>query len=116
MIYKEATIKPTLIQNRFYAKTNYDDQLRKWGKENNIRYQSFWTLTANPNILSHPEICNMALRRNVTVEQLFFRFLTHLQIIPLIGTCSEKHMREDLAIFEFTLSDEEIDRLITFLL
>ncbi len=70
-----------------------------------------WTLTANPNILSHPRLYNLALTRRVTVEQLFFRFLTQERIIPLIGTCSEKHMQEDLAIFEFTLTDDEINQI-----
>ena len=111
LIFDEAIVKPSLLQNRFYAQTDYDKKLRRWGNEKNISYQSFWTLTANPNILSHPLVCNLALARQVTVEQLFFRFLTQQQIIPLIGTCSEKHMQEDLAIFEFTLTDDEISQI-----
>jgi diketogulonate reductase-like aldo/keto reductase len=47
--------------------------------------------------------------------QLFFRYLTQIGIIPLTGTTSEQHMRDDLAIFEFELTDEEcqqVDRLL----
>lgn len=108
LIFDEASVKPSLLQNRFYAQTDYDKVLRRWCDEKNIRYQSFWTLTANPNILSDPLLCNLAETKRVTVEQLFFRFLTQQRIIPLIGTCSEKHMQEDLTIFEFTLTGDEI--------
>lgn len=116
LIYKGAIVKPSLLQNRFYAQTDYDHKLRKWCDEKNILYESFWTLTANPHILNHPFICDSASARGITVEQLFFRFLTQQQIIPLIGTCSEKHMQEDLAIFEFTLTSDEINKINSLLL
>jgi diketogulonate reductase-like aldo/keto reductase len=115
LVFDEAITKPSLLQNRFYAQTDYDKRLRRWCVEKNICYQSFWTLTANPNILSHPLLCNLASKRRITVEQLFFRFITQQQIIPLIGTCSEKHMQEDLAIFEFTLTDDEISQINSLL-
>jgi diketogulonate reductase-like aldo/keto reductase len=38
---------------------------------------------------------------------VFFRFLTQSDIIPLTGTTSEQHMREDLAIFDFAFTAEE---------
>lgn len=110
-IYEEATIKPVILQNRFYAETDYDKTLRSWCATKNIHYQSFWTLTANPHILKSPVLLELAKAKLVTVEQLFFRFLTELQIIPLIGTCSDKHMQEDLAIFEFNLTHAEIKRI-----
>jgi diketogulonate reductase-like aldo/keto reductase len=110
-IYNEATVEPSILQNRFYADTDYDKMMRIWCREKKISYQSFWTLTANPHILRHPLLHRFALARSVTGEQLFFRFLTQQQILPLIGTCSEKHMQEDLSIFDFTLTDDEINQI-----
>lgn len=107
-VYDEAHIKPAFLQNRLYAHTDYDKALRRWCREKNIRYQSFWTLTANPHLLSDPFLLDLASAKGVTVEQLFFRFLSELDIIPLIGTCSEKHMQEDLAIFSIPLTGEEV--------
>ncbi len=107
-IYDDATIKPSILQNRFYSETDFDKVLRAWSCERAVRYQSFWTLTANPQILSHPIVRSIAINKGVTVAQIFFRFLTQSQIIPLIGSCSEKHMKEDLAIFDFILSESEI--------
>lgn len=50
-LYSEAVVKPTVLQNRFYAESGYDEEVRQFCKENGIAYQSFWTLTANPHIL-----------------------------------------------------------------
>ena len=51
-LYEAAVIKPAVLQNRFYRDTGYDNEIRKWCQEHKIIYQSFWTLTANPQILS----------------------------------------------------------------
>lgn len=110
-IFNEAKIKPTLLQNRFYADTDYDKELRKWCDEHRVIYQSFWTLTANTHILLHPVMSQMASIYGVTVEQLFFRFVTQLGIIPLIGTCSKKHMEDDLDVFKFSLTDDQISQI-----
>lgn len=50
-LYKDAVVKPTVLQNRFYADSGYDEEIRQFCNEHSIRYQSFWTLTANPRIL-----------------------------------------------------------------
>jgi diketogulonate reductase-like aldo/keto reductase len=36
-----------------------------------------------------------------------FRYLTQEGVVPLTGTRSENHMREDLEIFEFELTEGE---------
>lgn len=110
-IYNEATIKPKILQNRFYAETDYDRSLRQFCNQNKVVYQAFWTLTANPHLLAHATIRQLSLNHKATEAQVFFRFLTQLEIVPLIGTCSEKHMHEDLTIFNFRLSESEIAQI-----
>ena len=39
--------------------------------------------------------------------QIFFRYLSQSGIVPLTGTSSGQHMREDLSIFDFELSSED---------
>jgi diketogulonate reductase-like aldo/keto reductase len=50
-VYESAEIKPSFLQNRFYRESGYDEEIRAYCLRNNIRYQSFWTLTANPDII-----------------------------------------------------------------
>jgi diketogulonate reductase-like aldo/keto reductase len=110
-IYKNSKIKPSVVQNRFYNQTSYDKELRKWCQENEIKYQSFWSLTANPHILGSTTIQNLSLKYSKTPAQIFYRYLNHINIIPLIGTTSKKHMSDDVSIFEFALLDMEIKEI-----
>jgi diketogulonate reductase-like aldo/keto reductase len=106
-LYEAARIKPAVVQNRFYADTNYDRHIRAYCDQQQIIYQSFWTLSANPQLLAHESIGAPAAAHQRTRAQILFRYLTQIGVVPLTGTKSETHMREDLSIFDFKLSDAE---------
>jgi len=107
VLYNEARVKPAVVQNRFYADTGYDREIRAFCRARGMIYQSFWTLTANPHILSHVTLAGLAAKYGRSPAQILFRYLTQNDIVPLTGTRSETHMRGDLAIFDFELSDED---------
>lgn len=107
-LYNDAQIKPAVIQNRFYHQTKYDKVLRQWCDSKGIIYQSFWSLTANPHILQNKVLIIIAQKYNKTPEQIFFRYLSLCGIVPLTGTCSSVHMKEDLSILDFILEVEEV--------
>ena len=107
-LYADSGVKPAIIQNRFYQETGYDADLRHWCSDHEVIYQSFWTLTANPHILSSNIIRTIAWKYKKTEAQIFFRYLSLSGIVPLTGTTSEQHMREDLGIFDFELSSEDL--------
>ncbi|MBI3297007.1 MAG: aldo/keto reductase [Elusimicrobia bacterium] len=111
-LYESAAVKPSVVQNRFYAKTGYDVGLRAWCGDNGLTYQSFWTLTANPHILSHPVLQTIARDRRKTPEQILLRFLTQQGVVPLTGTTSERHMKEDLEALDFGLSAADLGALL----
>jgi diketogulonate reductase-like aldo/keto reductase len=107
-LYADADVKPAVVQNRFYQETDYDAQLRHWCDNHGVIYQSFWTLTANPHILASNTVRTIAQKHKKTEAQIFFRYLSHSGIVPLTGTSSEIHMKEDLGIFDFELSSEDL--------
>jgi diketogulonate reductase-like aldo/keto reductase len=114
-LHRQVRIKPVVVQNRFYEDSGYDKPLRRFCREHGIVYQSFWTLTANPYILMHASVHALANHYKRTAAQVFFRYLTQESVVPLTGTQSLPHMREDLDIFEFRLTDGErsqIDALL----
>lgn len=115
ILYHNASIKPAIVQNRFYRQTHYDRILRQWCNEKNMIYQSFWTLTANPHLLNHHLVKKIAEELKKTEAQIFFRFLTQLGIVPLIGACSQVHMKQDVDIFNFNLSQSMIEELESLL-
>jgi diketogulonate reductase-like aldo/keto reductase len=114
-LWQATTIKPLVVQNRFYAKTGFDADIRAFCSEHEAVYQSFWTITANARLLAHPTLLGLASANRVTPPQLLFRFLTQVGVVVLTGPTSEQHMREDLAIFDFTLSARELRELTALL-
>jgi diketogulonate reductase-like aldo/keto reductase len=114
-VYAASRIKPTVLQNRFYAESDYDTDLRLFCRQNAVTYQSFWTLSANRHLLADDTLRLLGLKYQRTPAQLLFRYLTQNGVVPLTGTRSEAHMREGLDIFTFELTETEL-RAITALL
>ncbi|HIC42914.1 MAG TPA: aldo/keto reductase, partial [Sulfurimonas sp.] len=110
-LYQMAKIKPSVVQNRFYKDTHYDKQIRKFCKDHNITYQSFWTLTANPHLLKNQKLIDLAIRYNKNVVQIFFAYLNHIGITPLTGTTDLEHMQIDLESFDINLEKDDILKL-----
>jgi diketogulonate reductase-like aldo/keto reductase len=115
-IYEAARVKPSVLQNRFYADSNFDTELRAFCKSKGIWYQGFWVLSANRHALASPRAREMAEARRLTPQTLMYAFLMQLgYATPLSGTTSEQHMREDVAVMErmqggemFFKTDEEL--------
>ena len=114
-LYREAEIKPSVVQNRFYAESDYDMELRQWCLAHDIAYQSFWSLTANPHILGSDSVMKLAIKYRKSEAQIFFAYLMSQSITPLSGTTSQEHMQQDLEACELLLSDEEISSITSLL-
>jgi diketogulonate reductase-like aldo/keto reductase len=104
-----ATIKPWVLQNRFYAESNFDTDLRVFLQEKNIKYQSFWTLSVNREALASPQAEAWAEEKGLTPQTLMYAFLMQLgYVTPLSGTTSLVHMAEDVAVMERLEGGEKI--------
>lgn len=106
-LFGAATVKPAVLQNRFYAATGFDTRLRAFCRDEGVVYQSFWTLTANRDLLAGRAIAAAAAHHGKTPAQVFFRWLTQQGVCPLTGTTSAAHMRDDLSLFDFELDPAE---------
>jgi diketogulonate reductase-like aldo/keto reductase len=114
-LYADATVKPAVLQNRFYKDNGYDAEQRLWCAGQGVVFESFWSLTANAKLLVSPLVQDLAQAHERTEVQVFFRYLSQLGIVPLTGTSSEQHMREDLGIFDFELTAEQMNQMDTLL-
>eukprot|EP01038_Epipyxis_sp_PR26KG_P009641 gene9641-12980_t len=114
-LYEDAEIKPSVLQNRFYRDSGYDREIREFCLHHNIQYESFWTLTANPHILKSSELRSLSLKYGFTQEQIFFRFIQSIGIVPLSGTTSNQHMLEDLQASSIDLTQDEINTINSLL-
>jgi len=112
----QAKHKPMVVQNRCYAVLGWDKEVREICQTHGIIYQGFSLLTANSAVLADPEIRTIAKRLGTGSAQIIFRFAMHIGMLPLTGTTSQQHMKEDLQAEQFALSTEEIQRIETIAL
>ena len=110
---EKAEIRPMVVQNRCYAVLGWDQEVREICQANEIIYQGFSLLTANRETLADPEIRGIAKRLGTGPEQVIFRFAMQMGMLPLTGTTSEQHMKEDLQVESLELSLDETQRIET---
>jgi len=110
---EQARVRPMMVQNRCFAALAWDKQVRTICQAHGIIYQGFSLLTANREVFAAPEIRAIAQRVGAGPAQVIFRFAMQIGMLPLTGTTSEQHMKEDLSVEQFSLSAEEIERIET---
>jgi len=113
---EQAKVRPMMVQNRCFAALAWDKQVREICQAHGIVYQGFSLLTANREVLADPEIRAIAQRVGAGSAQVIFRFAMQIGMLPLTGTTSEQHMKEDLAVERFSLLAEEVERIETIAL
>jgi len=99
---------PAFVQNRCFARFGWDREIREFCTEREIVYQGFSLLTANLEVVRHPLIAEIAAEAGATPAQIVFRFARVIGILPLTGTSSEEHMKQDLASSAVALSSDEV--------
>ena len=111
LLCREARVRPRFVQNRCYAVQSWDRRIREFCSANEIVYQGFSLLTANLEVLAHPELAQIAKRHDRTVSQIVFRFGLDVGILPLTGTTDADHMRADLDVLNFRLEPDEVEQI-----
>ena len=116
LLCEHAKVKPMMVQNRCFAALGWDLEVRQICRAHGIIYQGFSLLTANREVLADPAIGAIARRLGAGPAQIIFRFAMQIGMLPLTGTTSQQHMKEDLQAEQLALSSEEIERLETIAL
>ena len=106
---ERAKIKPMIVQNRCYANRGWDQAVREYCLANQIVYQGFSLLTANPRVVADLRLAAIARRLQATPQQVIFRFAVQIGIHPLAGTRDPHHMKEDLESVNLELSAADLD-------
>jgi diketogulonate reductase-like aldo/keto reductase len=101
------TVKPSVVQNRFHEDTLFDVPMRAFCRDNQVIYQGFWTLTANPDLVRSLPVQQLARHVEITPAAAFYALIIGLgNLTVLNGTKNELRMKEDLAapkqVEEFT--------------
>jgi len=113
LLTEKAEIKPMVVQNRCFAARGWDRAVRAFCRAHNIVYEGFSLLTANPFVLQDSMVQEIARRLGKSPEQVVFRFSIQIGILPLTGTTSEQHMKEDLLVKDFELNSDDLSMIET---
>ncbi|KAE8146646.1 NADP-dependent oxidoreductase domain-containing protein [Aspergillus avenaceus] len=96
-LHSRVNVKPAVVQNRFYAGTQFDVPLRSYCRDHHIIYQSFWTLTANPELVQSDAVQVLANRTEISPAAALYCLVLGLGDTTMLnGTTNQDRMKQDL--------------------
>ena len=111
VLLKNATIDPMVNQIRIHPGQVDDETIDFSVKEGMVveAYSPF----GKGSILQSPELEELGKKYGKTSAQIALRWSLDMGFLPLPKSVTPKRMKENLEVFDFTLTKEEINRLIT---
>lgn len=126
-LLSSCTIKPTVNQIECHPYLN-QDKLIKFCHENQIHIVSYCPLgstpvtsntshsstltTDSPRLLNDPIVNELAKKYGKSTAQILIRFHIDKDLIVIPKSTNEQRIKENLQVFDFKLSKEDIDKLI----
>lgn len=106
-------VKPTVnfIEcNPFYQREGE----RAYADSQKIITEAWSPLSAGQSeLLQNPIICSIAKAHNKSSAQVVLRWLTQRNIVPIVKSSNPLRMKENIDIFDFTLTDNEMCKIAT---
>ena len=88
------------------------EEERRYMESQNIQMQAWSPLAAGQGRLFENETLRaLAATHNKTVAQMVLRWLVQRNIVPLVKSANPERMRENLDIFDFALTDAEMQQI-----
>ena len=106
-------IRPVLVQNEvhpYYQDTAVTAHLHKLG----IVVEAWYPLGGRGHqreLLSDPVLSEIAARHNKSVVQVILRWHLQRGIVAIPGSSNPEHIKENISIFDFSLTDEEMAQI-----
>ena len=106
-------VKPAVNMIECNAYFQREDEY-KYLNEQNILMQAWSPLAAGKEELFTNEIlCSIAKKHDKSVAQIILRWLVQKEIVPVVKSANPVRMKENLDIFDFVLSDDEMKQIAT---
>lgn len=109
-LIKETGVTPSVDQVELYPYFNQEAQ-RKWNSSHNVVTESWSPLGRGNNVLKEESIVKIAGAHNKSVSQVILRWHIQLGSIPIPKASSIEHQRDNFNVFDFCLSDEEMNSI-----
>lgn len=109
-IIRETGVTPSVDQVELYPFFNQAEQ-RKWNREHGIVTESWSPLGRANSILQNETIAAIAKAHRKTITQIVLRWHVQLGAVPIPKAASKAHQIENLNIFDFALTDAEMEKI-----
>ena len=110
-IFENCEIKPMVDQIEYHPGYTQEATVQ-YCKQHDILVQA-WSPIARGRILQDVTLIEMAEKYSVSVAKLALRFCIQNEVLPLPKASSKERMRENMDLFDFEISDEDMKRLNT---
>ena len=106
-----AKVKPSVVQNECHPYLQEND-FREYLAKNDIRLMSWYPLGhGDLSLIMNPVFEEIGAKYNKTNAQVILRWHIQSGIIPIPSTRDMVHLRDNIDIFDFELSDEDMKRI-----
>ena len=110
-LFENCEIKPMVDQIEYHPGYTQEATVQ-YCKQHDILVQA-WSPIARGRILQDVTLIEMAEKYSVSVAKLALRFCIQNEVLPLPKASSKERMRENMNLFDFEISDEDMKRLNT---
>ncbi len=109
-LQKETDVLPSINQVELHPYFNQEEQ-RMFHEEHHIATQSWSPLARAKDILEEDVLQEIASEHNKSISQVVLRWHYQLGTIAIPRSSSPERQRENMAIFDFSLSETEMTKI-----
>ncbi len=107
-LMQHCKIKPMINQYELHPMFR-QVELSEYCKQHEIQIMSYSPVARmDSRLIKHDELVKIAKRYSKTVPQIIFRWNIQHEYIPIPAASKEEHIYENIDIFDFNLSDDEM--------
>ncbi len=106
-LIRETGVTPSINQVELHPYFNQEEQ-RKWDTEHGIVTESWSPVGRGSSVLKEPCILHIAEVHGKSAVQVILRWHIQLGAVPIPKAASHIYQEQNLDIFDFSLSDEEM--------
>lgn len=88
------------------------DELRNYCKENNIQVMAYTPTARMDDRILKTDLVPIAKKYGKTIAQIILRWHQQIGNIPVVNTNCIKHMVENTQIYDFELTQEEVNQIL----
>lgn len=106
----DTTNEVPVVNQIEWSPFGHSEEMLEYCREHNIIIQAYSPLTRREK-LEDPVVTDMAGRYGKTPAHVFIRWNIQLGVVPIVKANSEEHLKENLDVFDFEISDDDMATL-----